>query len=78
LEISPRHFKVILGPDGKWKMVLGSRNNGGGVLLLYGTDDPQAMGGWHFLNILHTDNRDGMTVAECSGWQLLREYFLLQ
>ena len=62
-----RDPNVILGPDGKWKMVLGSRDDQGGVMLLYGTDDPEAAGGWHFLNILFRDDRMGMTVAECSG-----------
>uniref|UniRef100_A0A1I8B530 beta-fructofuranosidase n=1 Tax=Meloidogyne hapla TaxID=6305 RepID=A0A1I8B530_MELHA len=62
-----RDPNVILGSDGKWKMILGSRDNQGGVILLYGTDDPTAESGWHFLNVLHRDNRLGMTVAECSG-----------
>ena len=56
-----------MGPDGKWKMILGSRDSQGGVILLYGTDDPTAQSGWHFLNVLYRDNRLGMTVAECSG-----------
>nr|CAD2191864.1 unnamed protein product [Meloidogyne enterolobii] len=62
-----RDPNVILGPDGKWKMILGSRDSQGGVILLYGTDDPTAQSGWHFLNVLYRDNRLGMTVAECSG-----------
>ncbi|KAF7637740.1 Glyco_hydro_32N domain-containing protein [Meloidogyne graminicola] len=62
-----RDPNVILGPDGKWKMILGSRDNQGGVILLYGTDNPTAENGWNFLNILYRDNRLGMTVAECSG-----------
>jgi beta-fructofuranosidase len=56
---------VFLGPDGKWKMLLGTRDREGGVILLYQTDDPAAATGWSFLGMLHRENRFGMTAAEC-------------
>ncbi|SCB58754.1 beta-fructofuranosidase [Rhizobium aethiopicum] len=56
---------VFMGPDGKWKMLLGTRDREGGVILLYETDDPTAATGWTFLGMLHRENRFGMTAAEC-------------
>ncbi|MDK1390166.1 glycoside hydrolase family 32 protein, partial [Sinorhizobium sp. 8-89] len=56
---------VIRGPDGRWKMLLGSRDHAGGVILLYETADPDAADGWRFVGILHRENRFGMTAAEC-------------
>jgi len=56
---------VIKGPDGRWKMLLGSRDHVGGVILLYETLDPDAASGWNFIGILHRENRFGMTAAEC-------------
>ncbi|OWV89954.1 beta-fructofuranosidase [Rhizobium sp. R635] len=56
---------VFLGPDGKWMMLLGTRDRDGGVILLYETDDPAAAAGWTFLGMLHRENRFGMTAAEC-------------
>ncbi|ULJ81717.1 glycoside hydrolase family 32 protein (plasmid) [Rhizobium sp. C104] len=56
---------VFSGPDGKWKMLVGTRDREGGVILLYETDDPAAATGWTFLGILHRENRFGMTAAEC-------------
>ncbi|MBX5222951.1 glycoside hydrolase family 32 protein [Rhizobium sp. NLR8a] len=56
---------VFMGPDDKWKMLLGTRDREGGVILLYETDDPAAATGWTFLGILHRENRFGMTAAEC-------------
>ncbi|MBB2709072.1 GH32 C-terminal domain-containing protein (plasmid) [Rhizobium sophoriradicis] len=56
---------VFKGPDGKWKMLLGTRDREGGVILLYETDDPAAATGWTFLGTLHRENRFGMTAAEC-------------
>ncbi|MBP1885051.1 glycoside hydrolase family 32 protein [Sinorhizobium mexicanum] len=56
---------VIKGPDGRWKMLLGSRDHAGGVILLYETADPDAAVGWSFVGTLHRENRFGMTAAEC-------------
>ncbi|MDK1491909.1 glycoside hydrolase family 32 protein [Sinorhizobium sp. 7-81] len=56
---------VIKGPDGRWKMLVGSRDRSGGVILLYETADPDGAGGWSFVGILHRENRFGMTAAEC-------------
>jgi beta-fructofuranosidase len=56
---------VFLGPDDRWKMLLGTRDREGGVILLYETEDPAAATGWTFLGMLHRENRFGMTAAEC-------------
>lgn len=56
---------VFKGPDGRWKMLLGSRDRTGGVVLLYETDDPQGAGGWRFLGIIHREDGFGTTAAEC-------------
>ncbi|PKA44158.1 glycoside hydrolase family 32 protein [Rhizobium sullae] len=56
---------VVKGPDGRWKMLLGSRDHAGGVILLYETNDPGAAGSWTFVGILHREDRFGMTAAEC-------------
>lgn len=56
---------VFMGPDGRWKMLLGTRDRDGGVILLYDTDDAQAASGWNFVGILHRENRFKMTAAEC-------------
>ena len=56
---------VFKGPDGLWKMLLGSRDKSGGVILLYETLDHDAAGGWSFAGILHREDRFGMTAAEC-------------
>ena len=56
---------VFKGPDGRWKMLLGSRDHAGGVILLYETDDPTGAGGWRFIGILHREDRFGKKAAEC-------------
>ena len=56
---------VFKGPDNRWKMLLGTRDRDGGVILLYDTDDAQAASGWSFVGILHRENRYKMTAAEC-------------
>lgn len=56
---------VFKGPDGLWKMLLGSRDRAGGVVLLYETADPQGADGWRFVAIIHREDRFGMTAAEC-------------
>ncbi|MBP1856620.1 GH32 C-terminal domain-containing protein [Rhizobium herbae] len=56
---------VIKGPDGLWKMVLGSLSQRGGVILLYETDDPAAAGGWRFVGTLLLEERFGTAVIEC-------------
>ncbi|WP_429810375.1 glycoside hydrolase family 32 protein [Ensifer sp. B1-9] len=56
---------VFKGPDGRWKMLLGSRDRAGGVVLLYETTDPDGAVGWTFLDIIHREDRFGMTAAEC-------------
>ncbi|MBB3655085.1 beta-fructofuranosidase [Rhizobium sp. BK650] len=56
---------VFKGPDGRWKMLLGSRDKAGGVILLYETLNSAGADGWAFLGTLHRENRYGMTAAEC-------------
>ncbi len=56
---------VFEGPDGRWKMLLGSRDKAGGVVLLYETTDPAGADGWTFVDIIHREDRFGMTAAEC-------------
>lgn len=56
---------VFEGPDGRWKMLLGSRDKAGGVVLLYETADPAGATGWTFIDIIHREDRFGMTAAEC-------------
>ncbi|MCA1441423.1 GH32 C-terminal domain-containing protein [Ensifer sp. IC4062] len=56
---------VVKGPDGRWKMLVGSRDRAGGVILLYETADPEAASDWTFVGILHREDRFGMTAAEC-------------
>jgi beta-fructofuranosidase len=56
---------VFKGPNGLWKMLLGSRDGTGGVILLYETADPNAQSGWRFLGIIHREDRFGSLPAEC-------------
>lgn len=56
---------VFKGPDGRWKMLLGSRDKQGGVVLLYETADAEGADGWTFLGIIHREDGFGMTAAEC-------------
>jgi beta-fructofuranosidase len=56
---------VFIGPDGRWKMLLGSRDHRGGMILLYETDDPKAARGWTFVGVLYREDRFKMTAAEC-------------
>ena len=53
---------MFIGPNNKYQMVLGSKDADGGVVLLYGTDDPCGEKDWHYQGILQRDNRFGMTV----------------
>lgn len=56
---------VFKGPDGRWKMLIGSRDRAGGVVLLYESGDPDGASDWTFIGILHREDRFGMTAAEC-------------
>lgn len=56
---------VFKGPDGRWKMLLGSQSDEGGVILLYETQDPQAAGGWSYLGKLMVETRHRTTAIEC-------------
>ncbi|HEV7249265.1 MAG TPA: glycoside hydrolase family 32 protein [Shinella sp.] len=65
LTVDFRDPYVFKGPDGLWKMLLGSRDRTGGVVLLYETADPLGADGWTFLGIVHREDGFGMTAAEC-------------
>lgn len=56
---------VFKGPDGRWKMLLGSQSADGGVILLYETEDPQAAGGWTYIGKLMVETRYKTTAIEC-------------
>ena len=56
---------VFRGPDGHWKMLLGSQSTGGGVILLYETQDNTAAGGWTYVGKLYTETRYETSALEC-------------
>ena len=56
---------VFKGPDGLWKMLLGSQSDEGGVILLYETDDLTAAGGWRYIGKLLVERRYATTAIEC-------------
>jgi beta-fructofuranosidase len=56
---------VFRGPDGLWKMLLGSQSDGGGVILLYETQDPTAASGWSYVGKLWVETRYKTTAVEC-------------
>lgn len=56
---------VVRGPDGLWKMLLGSQSDGGGVILLYETQDPTAASGWTYVGKLWVETRYKTTAIEC-------------
>jgi len=57
---------VFKGPDGLWKMLLGSRSNEGGIVLLYETPAPDAATGWRYVGQIASFNVYGaIGVAEC-------------
>lgn len=56
---------VFKGPDGRWKMLLGSRDKQAGVVLLYDSDNAQSPTGWTFVGRLHEDDSHGSAPAEC-------------
>ncbi|NKN34919.1 glycoside hydrolase family 32 protein [Agrobacterium sp. a22-2] len=56
---------VLKGPDGLWKMLLGSQSAEGGVILLYETEDRTAAGGWTYVGKLLVDTRHKTTALEC-------------
>ncbi len=56
---------VFKGPDGLWKMLLGSQSEAGGVILLYETLDKTAASGWTFVSKLLVETRHKTTAIEC-------------
>ncbi len=56
---------VLKGPDGRWRMLLGSRDRSAGVVLIYETDDPTGAGDWRLIGPLFRETRFGMTAVEC-------------
>ncbi len=64
---------VFKGPDGLWKMLLGSQSAEGGVVLLYETQDNTAAGGWTYLGKLYTETASKPlrwnAPASCHRWR---------
>ena len=56
---------VFRGPDGRWKMLLGSQSNDGGVILLYETEDHRGATGWTFIDKLLVEKRLQTSAIEC-------------
>ncbi len=56
---------VFRGPDGLWKMLLGSQSDDGGVILLYETQDHTAATGWTYVGKLLVETRYRTTAIEC-------------
>ncbi|MBP1851499.1 glycoside hydrolase family 32 protein [Rhizobium halophytocola] len=56
---------VFRGPDGLWKMLLGSQSEEGGVILLYETQDMTAAGGWTYIGKIWVEKRYATTAIEC-------------
>jgi Beta-fructosidases (levanase/invertase) len=56
---------VFRGPDGLWKMLLGSQSEAGGVILLYETEDRSAASGWTYVGKLLVETRYATTAIEC-------------
>ena len=56
---------VFRGPDGGLHMVVGAGDVSGGAVLHYTTEASDGASGWVFRSILHCDDSDGTTVAEC-------------
>ncbi|QRM54120.1 glycoside hydrolase family 32 protein [Sinorhizobium sp. BG8] len=56
---------VFRGPDGLWKMLLGSQSAEGGVILLYETDDRTGASGWRFIGKLLVETRMKTSAIEC-------------
>ena len=56
---------VVAGPDGRLKMTVASRDDVGGVILLYETDDKDGAGGWRFVDVLHRERRIAGAPCEC-------------
>lgn len=56
---------VFKGPDGLWKMLLGSQSDQGGVILLYETQDPTGASDWTYVGKLLVETRYKTTAIEC-------------
>ena len=56
---------VFEGPDGRFKMLLGGADARGAIVLLYETDDPEAAGGWRFVDVLFREPSRRNCPAEC-------------
>ncbi|KPF42133.1 GH32 C-terminal domain-containing protein [Rhizobium sp. AAP43] len=56
---------VFRGPDGLWKMLLGSQSDKGGVILLYETSDHTAATGWTYCGKLYVETRYHTSALEC-------------
>lgn len=56
---------VFEGPAGKLCMVVGGRDEHGGVVLLYDSEQRDGLGGWELVGPIYRDGRDGTSMIEC-------------
>ncbi|MDQ0419946.1 sucrose-6-phosphate hydrolase SacC (GH32 family) [Peteryoungia aggregata LMG 23059] len=56
---------VFRGPDGVWKMLLGSQSAQDGVVLSSEKEDNTAAGGWTYVGKLYTETRCETSALEC-------------
>ena len=56
---------VFKGPDGRWKMLLGTRDGSAAIVLLYDSADGQTADGWQLVGRLLEDGTHGASPAEC-------------
>lgn len=56
---------VFKGPDGRWKMLLGTRDKTAAIVLLYDSADGQTADGWQLVGRLLVDDAHGAAAAEC-------------
>ena len=59
---------VFKGPDGRWKMLLGSRDKKAGIILLYDSDNALSPTDWKLVGRLHEDDLHGSLPAECPSF----------
>jgi beta-fructofuranosidase len=56
---------VFMGPDGLWKMLVGGRDEKGGLVLCYETDRDDEMSDWLYVGILHRSDEPATSPIEC-------------
>jgi beta-fructofuranosidase len=56
---------VFDGPAGGLRMVVGGRDENGGVVLLYRSEQSDGLDGWELIGPIYRDGRDGTSMIEC-------------